>query len=617
MDIIHLEVENYLILKVHNNNMFGFGKKSKDSKDIKNKQQTVEIAAISDDKFVVMPQEYLDKGPRNIKSSTTKGINKKFLILGGGALLVLIIISVVLYFVLFTQETISTPSNVTTQQESLLQNNTQILDETPTTPEITEKIVSGQAFGATNTLIGTLNLTVPATVVQTYGSGIGITILSEEDITLPETGTILGGLYSVYPVGTTFEEPLSLEISVSSIPEEYNKSDIYPAYLRGVRWQEFEDYQVSLSGFTFTLEKFPTGPIAVIWNPEENIENSDELSFAQVIPSIDTDSDGLTDAEEQLLGTSLSSVDTDEDTYSDLEELHNGYSPLLGDGATLESAGMFGTYTNSTYGYQASYPVSWLADSLDQSNKQVLFISNTEEFFEILIIENPLNTPIVDWFRGQSPSLANIDLDITVIDNNPAVWSPDGLTMYTSKDGLIYILTYNTGTRDEMSWPNLFEYFYSSFRFGNTTGDGGIVDCGTSGLVNVNITSEPYVYTAEEETKQVMSCFTEYIQTCDPAFISVPDAVDQEKIWTYNINEKSNTHCEILGPIYDTQDFIIKEGSCSFPVDYIDFVFNSVERDHPGELYLKGNSILNAHSFGPTSIEYPPGDTWQVDCTIL
>jgi hypothetical protein len=41
--------------------------------------------------------------------------------------------------------------------------------------------------------------------------------------------------------------------------------------------------------------------------------------------------------------------------------------------------------------------------------------------------------------------------------------------LYTSKDGLIYILTYNRGTREEVSWPNLFEHFYNSFIFGNTS----------------------------------------------------------------------------------------------------------------------------------------------------
>ena len=218
-----------------------------------------------------------------------------------------------------------------------------------------------------------------------------------------------------------------------------------------------------------TLDKFTSGPIAIIWKEDDSQAGAGEITLTQVPASTDTDSDGLTDAEEQLLGTSNTSADSDEDTYMDLDEITNGYSPLSGEGATLDSAGLFGVYTNETYGYKAAYPVSWLADSLDQTNKQVLFISDTEEFFEILIEENPLNTPIVDWYRGQSPSLANIELNVAILDGRPGVWSPDGLTLYTSKDGLIYILTYNRGTREEVSWPNLFEHFYNSFIFGNTS----------------------------------------------------------------------------------------------------------------------------------------------------
>ena len=86
-----------------------------------------------------------------------------------------------------------------------------------------------------------------------------------------------------------------------------------------------------------------------------------------------------------------------------------------------------------------------------------------------MIEENPSNTPIVDWYRSQSPSLSSAQIDITVINSRPAVWSPDGLTLYTSKDGLIYILTYNKGTREDINWPNIFEHFVKTFVFGEIT----------------------------------------------------------------------------------------------------------------------------------------------------
>jgi len=460
--------------------MFGFKEKT----DIKagNSENSVKPLSgfdIADDKFVVMPKQYLPQKGKSFKVhpdvriGPDQGIDKKFFILAGVAIFALIIISVILYFVFFSSESanlsdVSANEQVQSKTSEIIKNT--ITDDT-LEPEIKEKIISIQAYDNLNLLVGSMDITIPATVVQEFGSGIGVTVLKREDLTLPENGTMLGGLYSVYPSGVSFDEVVSIEIIVSDIPEDAKQEDIYPVYLRGVEWQEFDDYQATSTGFILTFEKFPTGPIVVIWNSEQEVSDTSSLNFAKAVSTVDTDLDGLTDAEEKMIGTSYLSVDSDEDTYNDLDEILNGYSPLLGEGAKLEESGLFGIYTNLTYGYKVTYPSKWLADSLDQSNKQILFISETEEFFEILVEENPLNTPIVDWYRGQSPSLKNVELDVTVIDGRPAVWSVDGLTLYTSKDGLIYIFTYNRGTREEISWPNMFKYFYNSFVFGNTTND--------------------------------------------------------------------------------------------------------------------------------------------------
>lgn len=44
---------------------------------------------------------------------------------------------------------------------------------------------------------------------------------------------------------------------------------------------------------------------------------------------MDSDQDGLTEAQELALGTNPQSVDTDADGQADLEELQSGYSPLV------------------------------------------------------------------------------------------------------------------------------------------------------------------------------------------------------------------------------------------------------------------------------------------------
>jgi len=352
-------------------------------------------------------------------------------------------------------------------------------------PEV--ESIYAQSFGESNTISGSIEIQIPKAVFQKYGAGIGITTLSLSDLSLPEGTEIAGGIFSIYPSGIDFDEPIIVKIYFSDFPEGALIEDLSPAYVFGIQWREIENYQSEEKGFSFSLDKFPTGPIAIIRKHVSSGEEEDdqESHFLRPIPSQDSDNDGLTDLEEDLFGTNPDSVDSDNDSYGDLEEIRNGYSPILGDGARIETAGIFAEYTNETYGYKVFYPAEWLADSLDKTNKQVLFISETEEFFEILIEENPLKTPIVDWYRSQSPSLSSVDLDIVVIDSSPAVWSIDGLTLYTSKDGLIYIITYNKGTKEDINWPNIFDYFYKSFKFGNTSssssGDSDETDGADSG----------------------------------------------------------------------------------------------------------------------------------------
>jgi len=38
---------------------------------------------------------------------------------------------------------------------------------------------------------------------------------------------------------------------------------------------------------------------------------------------------------------------------------------------------------------------------------------------------------------------------------------------------LVYIITYNKGTLDAISWPTVYELFYKSFSFGNTSSGNG------------------------------------------------------------------------------------------------------------------------------------------------
>lgn len=440
--------------------MFGFGKKEQ-PKDTEGAPLPAaagvkeEAPVIPDERIITMPEEYRSVG------APLGGHEKRLWMVIGGALVFLVLLAGGLYVFLFSDqsklaEDMPEQPAITTPVETE--------DQIPEEPQETEQdtIIRGQAYSSANQLLGELSMTVPVAVTQTHGAAMGITALGENDITIPSDIEHSGGVYSLYPNGVTFSEMISFEIIAADFVSTSSREDFYPATLRGTAWEEIAGHQATGGGWSFTLDRFPVGPITVVRRVLE--DEAAEETESGVPASVDTDGDGLTDTEELLFGTSVSSADTDSDTYDDRTEIMGNYSPLAA-GAPLADANLFATYTNTTYGYTVAYPRVWLADSLDTTNKQVLFISETEEFFEILIEENPLEAPIMEWYRSQSPLLAEVELAVTVVDGRGAVWSLDGLTLYVGHGGLVYILTYNRGTLEAINWPTVFEYFYKSFRF--------------------------------------------------------------------------------------------------------------------------------------------------------
>lgn len=210
------------------------------------------------------------------------------------------------------------------------------------------------------------------------------------------------------------------------------------------------------------------GNINVNANLNENVNANVNQAVSPVLKlssTIDTDGDGLTDKEEEVLSTEPQKPDTDEDGYIDGLEVFNLYNPRGFAPVRIEDSGLVNRYKNSTYGYSILYPVKWLARALDEQNKEVIFTSDTGEFIEIIASDNPERLPLFEWYRTQAP-----DIDINQIEtvanksgDLTGIKSPDGLTVYFARDNLIYIINYNIGTKTELNFKSIFEMMYRSF----------------------------------------------------------------------------------------------------------------------------------------------------------
>lgn len=126
----------------------------------------------------------------------------------------------------------------------------------------------------------------------------------------------------------------------------------------------------------------PPPPVNVA-PPEPEPEPEPEL-----VPAADqdTDRDGLTDAEELLLGTDINLADSDGDGYSDSVELSNLYNPVGIAPQRLLDAGLVYEYEHPTHGWAIYLPRQWPIAATDQEQQEVII--TTQASGESFVLTN-------------------------------------------------------------------------------------------------------------------------------------------------------------------------------------------------------------------------------------
>ena len=185
-----------------------------------------------------------------------------------------------------------------------------------------------------------------------------------------------------------------------------------------------------------------------------------------VVPaSRDSDSDGLTDTEEAIYGTSISIPDTDGDGYVDGQEVVSSYDPLSR--GQLQASAAVRSYVDSTEGYNILYPSSW-ALSDDPQNTRGKMFTTEGEFMEVSVQENPAKLSARDWYLAKSPGIDSSKV-VTVTNWNKTltgVKSLDGLSVYFTKGDKAYLINYNISILTEANYKSTFQMMFSSFVLG-------------------------------------------------------------------------------------------------------------------------------------------------------
>lgn len=203
-------------------------------------------------------------------------------------------------------------------------------------------------------------------------------------------------------------------------------------------------------------------------NQNQNLNQN--VNASRLLPtSKDTDADGLTDVEEQLYQTNTTKADTDGDGYFDGAEVLAGYSPTTTQSTRLKDTDLVAKYSNLEQGYALNYPSSWVARAVTQSKSEVVFAATTGEYIQIAIQDNKQNISAQEWYSQVSGAANANQVTVLTLAGTQAVLTPDLASVYLTKNGKMYILSYNPGTLSEVNYRTTFKMIYQSISFTKPT----------------------------------------------------------------------------------------------------------------------------------------------------
>ncbi|MFA4871488.1 MAG: thrombospondin type 3 repeat-containing protein [Patescibacteria group bacterium] len=200
--------------------------------------------------------------------------------------------------------------------------------------------------------------------------------------------------------------------------------------------------------------------------PPENIG----VYTAQIPPQIssDSDNDGLTDAEEAVVGSSPIEQDSDKDGFIDGQELAKGYSPTApaGDNGRLPAASFIASLSTNFIkdNFKILYPKNWQATTIPATN-QVVITTNTGEIIKISARDNNDRVSAANWYLNNNPQASLSQLKSLTAGDLSGVFSPNGLAAYLADadKNRFYSFEYMMDANAQFRYPALFLMVIKNF----------------------------------------------------------------------------------------------------------------------------------------------------------
>jgi flagellar basal body-associated protein FliL len=301
----------------------------------------------------------------------------------------------------------------------------------------------------------------------------------------PSSKTILSITYSENLLAEQDLIPADLRIGYLS-SEVLAKEDIYqpkegedpPEIWRILKAQDLDDKVRSVSS---VMDGLAPGIYAIV--PIDVNKMIELPAFApdgasagkpagteDIVLTLDTDKDLLTDLEELLYGTSPLVADSDNDGYDDGAEVLMLYSPARGAGKALEEDSQFKRWQNPDYNYSVIAPSSFTASPVSQeSNKDIIFKASNNESILISLQDNQDGLTLQEWLLSISPDI-NLDdwQDFTTKGGFAAIVAANKVIYYVDVPDSQYIFVFSYTSPGQYSYLTTLRMMVESLEYHKT-----------------------------------------------------------------------------------------------------------------------------------------------------
>lgn len=237
---------------------------------------------------------------------------------------------------------------------------------------------------------------------------------------------------------------------------------------------DFETPPPIISTSTVTSTEFITPTSTPILTPTTTILTLAELSpdFPAInqLDAPDSDSDTLTDLEEEIFGTDSSLFDTDSDGYSDGQEVINLYNPKGSSPIRLAESGLVREFTHPLDTYRLYYPITWQAGSVDTGSNTVLFTAANGDYVEVRIFVKNNAEDFSTWFARVAKNEQITDLQ-TVSNAFKTTYykRKDNLVLYVDMPGQVLAVLYHPLVNAPINYRTTLQMIMESLRIPGLT----------------------------------------------------------------------------------------------------------------------------------------------------